>query len=138
MSKKNIIIIASSIAAALIVAIIVIVSVVVNNQKGYRTIKVYDLDGTTMVTRSDKELNAYKSMSLKSGDKLSVSSSSYVILLLDDDKYVVAKENSIIDLYATGKKKTGKTNLYVEKGEVVFDIKNPLLATETFDISSAN
>ncbi len=106
--------------------------------KGYRSLKIYSIEGTVNINREGKTLSAAKDMKLKNEDEVVVSSSSSTILKLDSDKFIMAKENTTLKLEATGKKKNTKTRILVNDGGVIVEVKEKLKENESFEIASSN
>lgn len=106
--------------------------------KGYRSIKVFSIDGSVSVEREGKTLNASKNMKLKNNDTVTVSTNSSTVLKLDSDKFVMAKENTTLKLEATGKKNNTKTRILVSDGGVIIEVKEKLKDNESFEIASSN
>ena len=105
---------------------------------GYRSIKVFSIDGSVSVEREGKTLSASKNMKLKNDDTVTVSSNSSTVLKLDSDKFVMAKENTTLKLEATGKKNNTKTRILVSDGGVIVEVKQKLKDNESFEIASSN
>ena len=105
---------------------------------GYRSIKVFSIDGNVTINREEKTISASKNMKLKNDDVITVSSNSSTVLKLDSDKFVMAKENTTIKLLATGKKNNTKTRILVNDGGVIVEVKEKLKESESFEIASSN
>ena len=105
---------------------------------GYRTLKIYSVNGTVNVKREEKMIGATKDMKLKNDDLVVVESSSSAVLKLDKDKYIMAKENTTLKLEATGKKNNTKTRILVNDGGVIVEVKEKLKENESFEIASSN
>ena len=138
--KKKVILFSSIGGAVLIAAIVLIICLCLpKGDKAYRSIKLYDFGGTVTINRDSKAIEAVKNLALKSEDELVVGDSgSKALLKLDDDKYIMAKENTKLKLQATGKQNKTKTRILVNEGGVVVEVKNQLQANETFEIASSN
>ena len=106
--------------------------------KGFRSIKVFSIDGSVSVEREGKTLNASNNMKLKNSDTVTVSANSSTVLKLDSDKFVMAKENTTLKLEATGKKNNTKTRILVSDGGVIVEVKEKLKDSESFEIASSN
>ena len=77
-------------AAAVVGTAAVIVGVAVTKEDAYRVLKVFEMAGTSVITReSSGELDAYVGMNLENGDLLSVGEESTLRLSLDNDKYIL-------------------------------------------------
>lgn len=107
-------------------------------KKGYRSIKVFKTEGTVNVIRGKSTTEASSEMKLKSNDVVEVASSSTAVLKLDNDKFVMAKENTTLRLVASGKANKTKTRILVDKGGVIVEVKEKLKEKESFEIASSN
>ena len=105
--------------------------------ESYRSIKIESLEGEAVVKRSDKNLNVYLDMNLRSGDSLETKANSSVVVKLDEDKYIYVGENSKIDLISS-EKNSEKTIIRVNEGCIVTEVKNKLKTNETFDVETPN
>ena len=125
MDKKKKLIIISSIIAAVIIIVGVVIAIILANtpkDKGYRSIKIQEIDGNVLINRNNKENEAYKGMNLKSGDNIKTSEDSHTILKLDLDKYIYIGASSNIDL-TSSKKDSSKTIIRVNEGSIVTEVK---------------
>ena len=86
MNKKALII--GGGAVALVAIIVALIFIFVGGEDAYRSIKVFEIDGSCKVERNGDSLDAFKNMALSSGDSLTVGEGSFARLKLDDDKYV--------------------------------------------------
>ncbi len=136
MSKKALLI--GGISTAVIAVAVAIVLIFTGNADDYRSIKVFEVNGTCTVTRDGSELNAFRDMSLESGDTFTVGDSAYARLKLDSDKYVYLESGTKIELYATGTQNNSKTRVYIERGSMMTEVRKKLSATSTYDIVTPN
>jgi len=137
--KKKIILFSSIGGALLIGAIILIICLCLpKGEKAYRNIKVFSTSGVVNVIRKSDTISASKNMKLKNEDTVEVKESSSIILKLDEDKFVLAKENTTLKLIASGKENNTKTKILVEKGGVIVEVKEKLKDNESFEIASSN
>ena len=138
MKKK--IIIFSSIGGAILIGltILIICLCLPKGEKTYRSIKVFSVTNNVNVIRNKDTFNATKDMKLKNEDIVEVKDDSSVVLKLDSDKFVMAKENTTFRLLATGKEKNTKTRILVDKGGVIVEVKEKLQDSESFEIASSN
>ena len=138
MKKK--IIIFSSIGGAILIGltILIICLCLPKGDKTYRNIKVFSVTNNVNVIRNNNTLTASKDMKLKNEDTVEVKEESSAVLKLDNDKFIMAKENTTLKLVASGKDKNTKTRILVEKGGVIVEVKEKLKDEETFEIASSN
>lgn len=102
-----------------------------------RTIKVVQLEGDAEVVDETGTTKCFKGMNLYDGDKLIVKENSVLVVKFDEDKYVYLGENTTVNVKSEGKDKY-KTNLFVEKGQVLAEIQRQLGVDEEFFLSSNN
>ena len=134
--KKWIWITLGIVAAIAIAAAVILIFVVGRND--YRSIKVFEIGGDARVERGADTLDAFKDMSLSSGDVLEVPDDSFVRLKLDDDKYVYLEACTRIELYATGTEKDSKTRVFVSRGSMMTEVRKKLSARSSYDIVTPN
>ncbi len=107
--------------------------------KGFRTIKIYEIQGTATVEREGSgKMDAYENLLLQDKDKLEVASASSARLKMDEDKYAVVEENTKLDILAEGDSENSLTELVVETGNVTTDIENKLSADSSYKVSTPN
>lgn len=121
MKKKGLI----AIAVLVIVAIVAVVVAVVIS-KGYRVIKVEEFEGEVTLERSSDEKEVFEGMKLKSEDTVTTEEDGLVELLVDDDKHILAKENTCFTIQSTGNNKKGKLTIELEYGTSLVEIENKL------------
>ena len=102
-----------------------------------RTIKIVLLEGSATVTDEFETSDCFKGMNLYDGDKLVVNENSLLVIRFDEDKYVYLGENTTISVKSQGENKY-KTNVFVEKGKVLAEVRNQLGQDEEFFLSSNN
>lgn len=116
-----------------VVAVAVVIIILMN--RGYRSIKVDDLNGTTIVSGRE----AFKGQNLKNGDDVSVSESSDLTLELDSDKHVFAEEHTRFRVEAAGKSgRNSRTVIHLEEGSVLTTIDNKLADKESYVVETPN
>lgn len=123
-----------------IVAIIgIIACFFLGGDDGYRMIQVYEVNGEAIIERPTVgNMDAYENLNLISGDKVTTKLKSYTRLKLDEDKYLLAEEDSIIELVATGDEKNSKTSINLLQGAVTIEVQNKLNANSTFEVTTPN
>ncbi|MCR5432452.1 MAG: FecR family protein [Lachnospiraceae bacterium] len=104
----------------------------------YRSIKVFEINGVCDVERNGEKLEAFKNMSLSSGDVLTVAKDGFTRLKLDDDKYVYLQADTRVRLTATGSEKNSRTKVFVERGMMTTEVKKKLSAKSSYDIVTPN
>lgn len=123
---------------AVVAAAVVAILIFVVGRNDYRSIKVFEIGGDAKVERGADTLDAFKDMSLSSGDVLEVPDDSFVRLKLDDDKYVYLEAGTRIELYATGTEKDSKTRVFVSRGSMMTEVRKKLSARSSYDIVTPN
>ncbi len=128
-------------AGVCVVAAIVVAVVFIIKPDSYRSIKVDGVNGNVIVESTDKATNnAYKGMTLKSQDSVSVEIDSNMTLLLDMDKYMFANEGTKFCIEATGnqEKENTKTKIVMKEGSVLYRLDSKLGEKESFTIDTPN
>ena len=123
-----------------VIALIGIIAVLfLGKEEGYRMIQVYEVNGEATINRpAVGDMDAYENLNLLSGDKMTTMLKSYTRLKLDEDKYLLAEEDSIIELVATGDDKKSKTSINLLKGAVTIEVQNKLNEDSTFEVTTPN
>lgn len=128
------------IGGAVVLVIIAVVVFIMFGKKEdvYRIIKVYDIEGTTTVTKANKgALAAYINMVLESGDYIVVEDGK-LTLKLDEDKYAYVEADSEFELQATGNAENSKTAIILKKGAVTNEIQNKLSDESSYEVNTPN
>ncbi|MCR5829395.1 MAG: FecR domain-containing protein [Lachnospiraceae bacterium] len=133
--KKALIIIGAVVAVA---AVAIALIFFFKGKNSYRLIKVFEVNGTCEVERNGDKVEAFKDMSLSSGDVLTVAKDGFTRLKLDDDKYVYLQADTRIRLTATGNENNSKTMVFVERGFMTTEVKKKLSAQSSYDIVTPN
>ena len=130
------------IAAAVVALAAVTIFVVVHFTKSddtYRTIQIYELKGSAVIEREDiGSMAAVENLYLESGDRIIVDNGSYMRLKLDDDKYIMVEENTIISIVAEGTKEKSRTSIKLEQGAITNEIQNKLSEDSSYDVTTPN
>ena len=110
-----------------------------NKEDAYRSIEVYNVEGTAEVEREViGVLDAYAGMMLQNEDNVAVEASSYLYLKLDEDKYVLLEPGTKVRLIATGNSENSKTTIYLETGAIVSRIDNELSEDSVYEVVTPN
>ncbi len=108
-------------------------------QEFYRSILIYELQGSADIEREGAgNIKAAEDLYLESGDRLTVADGSSMRLKLDDDKYVMVEENSVLAIEAAGNEADSKTKIQLEQGAITSEIQNPLSTDSTYEVNSPN
>lgn len=105
----------------------------------YRSILIYQLEGKAEIEREGAgTITAANNLYLESGDKVSLDSGSSMRLKLDDDKYIMVEENSVLSIQAEGSDQDSKTTINLEQGAITNEIQNKLTEQSTYEVNSPN
>lgn len=133
---KKIILIVGCMLLFLVVIAILYMSVWDRNES-YRSIKITEVNGNVTYTDAKgKSYDAVENMNLESGCALATDAGSYVVLRLDDDKYVTLEEKSAMNLYAESTKENGKTKIELTDGSVLNEIQNHLTEDASYEVKT--
>lgn len=128
--------------AASVVVIALVVGLVIHFRKSedtYRSIQIYKLDGTATIERENiGAIDAVENLYLESGDRIRVDAKSSMRLKLDDDKYILVEENSILSIVAEGTKTDSKTSIHLEQGAITNEIQSKLNENSSYDVTTPN
>lgn len=105
----------------------------------YRSIMIYEVKGDASITREKTgEIKAAENLKLQSGDKVTVAQGSSLRLKMDDDKYMMLEENTVVTITATGDRDSAKTTIHLEKGVITNVIKNKLNSKSSYEVITPN
>lgn len=140
MEKKDVFyMLLPSVLVLVVLAITVVVGLMIREKQSYRSICVVELKGDVSIDREGVEsLEASVNMDLISGDRISTSADAYVVLRLDEDKYVMLGEQGAIQVFASGNAADGRTQIHLETGTIVNNIRNPLSQYSVYEIVTSN
>lgn len=125
--------------AAAVIAVVVVLLIVNSKDEAFRSIMVYDLEGSAVIERADiGAINAAENLYLESGDRVSVQPDSMMRMKLDDDKYITAEANTVFSLEAEGDGQNSKTRIRLEQGAVTNEIQKPLSGESLYETSTPN
>ena len=110
-----------------------------NKPESYRSILVYEIEGSAEIERDGAEaINAVENLYLESGDRAKTATDSNMRLKLDDDKYIMVEEESVLRIEATGNKVDSKTSIYLEQGAIINEIQNKLSDKSSYGVTTPN
>lgn len=133
--KKGLYIAAAVAAATVAVIVLAVILVLGGREETYRSIRIVELEGSVTIDReSVGSLKASANMNLFSGDYVSTSAGAYVVLRLDEDKYVMLGEQGAMKVEADGDASKGRTAIHLEAGSILSEIQNPLGQNSTYEI----
>ena len=123
----------------LLIVSALIISFGMKKEESYRDIKVMSIKGTATVERASVgSLDAYEDMKLESGDRLSVDSSSSLILSMDDNKYAMLEPGSSLTLEADGTRENSRPVIHLEAGAVMNYLSEKLSEKSSYEITVPN
>lgn len=138
MSKSQIGIIAAVVTVVTAIAVF-LVAHFTKSEDAYRSIQIYEVEGAASVDREGiGAMEAVENLYLESGDRITVSAGSYMRLKLDDDKYILVEENSVLSIEAEGTKQDSLTTIRLEQGAVTSEIRNPLSEKSSYEVITPN
>ena len=126
------------------VAIVVVIAIIAifflgKDEEGYRLIQVYEVNGQATIERENiGSMDAYVNLNLLSGDKVSTMTESNMRLKLDEDKYLLAEEDTVLELVAAGDEKSNRTNVNLLQGAVTIEVENKLNENSSFEVTTPN
>lgn len=127
------------VSGVLAVAAAVVFLVINLTKTDYRTIQIYEVNGTSSIEREGTgTMKAVENLYLQSGDRVTVSAGSTMRLKLDDDKYVMVEENSVLTIVAKGTKKDSLTTIKLEQGAITNEIRNLLSKKSSYEVITPN
>ena len=120
------------------VAVVAAVVVFVLSQQGYRSVRVYRLDGEAELTRSNRTMVPAEGTMLRSGDHLKTAVESWLYLQIDDDKYMLAEPETSFSIIAKGTSERSRTKIELEFGALVSHLTNPLSDDSSYEVETPN
>lgn len=125
--------------AAAVVAVAVVLLIVNGKDEAFRSIMVYELEGSAVIERADiGAIDAAENLYLESGDRVSVQPECMMRMKLDDDKYITAEADTVFSLEAEGDGQDSKTRIRLEQGAVTNEIQKPLSGESLYETSTPN
>ena len=123
-------------SATALVTVSVATVIIVTAPDAYRTLKVFEVDGTSIVQRSNTDINAYVGMNLESGDTVTVAEDSSMRINLDDNKYISLDGGTVLELIATGDSKNSLTTINLRAGTILNEITETLSENSTYTVNT--
>ena len=125
------------IIGAAIVAVIAIIILVIA-LGGHRVIKINSTVGTVSLDRNSSDKEIVNGMNLKSGDKVTTGQDGLVELLVDEDKHILAKENTRFKIISKGDENKGKLKIKLEYGSTLIGIDSKLEDGQEVELETPN
>ncbi|MCR5390049.1 MAG: FecR domain-containing protein [Lachnospiraceae bacterium] len=134
--KKQIIIIA--VIAAVVLAIAGFILMKVLGPKSYRVLKVYKVEGTSLIKHADgSEVTPYENMLLQSGDTIKLDEGTFIIKA-DEDKYIYLENGTEIILTAEGTSADSRTIVELKSGAVINRVDRHLSEGSVYEVNTPN
>ncbi len=125
--------------AAVVTGAVVAVRHFTKAEDSYRSILIYELEGTANIEREGTgTIDAAENLYLESGDQLTTAADSFVRLKLDDDKYIMVEEDTVLSIEAVGTREDSKTKIQLVQGAVTNEIQNALSADSIYEVATPN
>ncbi|MGN1421835.1 MAG: FecR domain-containing protein [Oscillospiraceae bacterium] len=126
-------------AVVLIAAAVVTAVMLLSHREEYRLVRVNSFEGNVSVNRAaEGTLNAFNGMKLVSEDEVSVEDKSFLELLADEDKHIIAEENTRFLLNSSGTAEKGMISIQLIYGRSLFTIDNKLGDNSFFEVRTPN
>ncbi len=134
-NKKGLICVAM---IALVLVIVAMIAVLIYKSNVYRLITVDSMEGTVELNREGNSVEIFRGIHLKSGDTVNTEAESNMLLLADDDKHILAEENTGFSIEAVGTSEKGGITLHLEYGSTLITIDNKLSDGSSFEVHTPN
>lgn len=122
------------------VLLLLIVSVLIPgcSKEDYRFVKVETKEGSVIVDRSGENIETFEGMNLIADDNVDVKEKSSALLLVDNDKHILAEENTVFSVNASGSKENGYITVELVRGQTLITIDNKLSDNSSFTVKTLN
>lgn len=125
--------------AAAVTGVVVAVRHFTKAEDAYRSILIYEMEGTANIEREGTgTIGAAENLYLESGDQLTTAADSSVRLKLDDDKYIMVEEDTVLSIEAVGTKEDSKTKIQLVQGAITNEIQNALSVDSVYEVTTPN
>ncbi len=126
------------IALLLLAMILVFCSVAAAESETFRNGKVLEVTGGAVVMRSSYEMPVYEQMMIQSGDQVETAADGWVVLCVDDDKYLILEPETKVLFELEGDVRRGMIRLHLLQGAIYTEIENPLSDGDGYEITTAD
>lgn len=126
------------IPVSIVVVLIAIVLVVVMMNRGHRVIKVESVEGEVELDRGSAVKEVFEDMNLRSEDMVTTGEDGLLELRADEDKYIVAIENTCFEIVSKGNAKEGRLKIKLKYGTSLIEIENKLPEGASFEVETPN
>ncbi len=136
--KTNIILIIL-VSTLLLIIMVVLVVLFFRGKNEYRLIKVKSFEGSVKLQRDTGEvMDVFSGLRLISEDRVDVEKESMLELLADEDKHIIAEENTGFILSSQGTRKKGNITVRLLYGKALFTIDKKLNKASGFEVRTPN
>lgn len=126
------------IPVSIVVVLIITVLVVVRMNRGHRVIKVESVEGEVELDRDSAVKEVFEDMNLRSEDMVTTGEDGLLELRADEDKYIVAIENTCFEIVSKGNAKEGRLKIKLKYGTSLIEIENKLPEGASFEVETPN
>ena len=119
------------------VAVGIVVAVLLQGE-GYRSIAVDDVRGSVDVVGETNNGQAYKGERLYSGDDVNVQKASELTMVMDNDKYVYADEETHFRLEANSDSESSRIKIILDKGSELNVLNSKLGENDSYEVDTPN
>ena len=119
------------------VAVGIVVAVLLQGE-GYRSIAVDDVRGSVDVVGETNNGQAYKGERLYSGDDVDVKKASELTMVMDNDKYVYADEETHFRLEANSDSESSRIKIILDKGSELNVLNSKLGENDSYEVDTPN
>jgi hypothetical protein len=136
--KKSKVVVVIIVAILAVVALGVAILLLLNGKKSYRSVKIETYEGEVKLKREGGDQKIFKGIKLIPDDKVKTKEESTAVLLVDDDKHIVAEENTCFSIHASGSEKSGSVSIHLEYGSSLITIDHKLSENSEFEVTTPN
>lgn len=109
-----------------------------SSKEEYRIVKVEKIEGNVSLERDGDDEDIFEDMRLIPKDECSTEEESQITLLVDEDKHILARQNTVFVINAKGDPEKGKVTIELKEGEGLFTIDNKLSEKDEFNVNTPN
>ncbi len=106
--------------------------------EAFRNGKVLEVTGGAVVLRSGYEMPAYPQMMIQTGDQVETAADGWVVLCLDEDKYIILEPETKAAFELEGDSRRGMIGIHLLQGAIYTEIENPLSDGDGYEINTAD
>ncbi|MBO6301153.1 MAG: FecR domain-containing protein [Ruminiclostridium sp.] len=125
-------------SAGIVIAAGIAAAVLLINGNTYRSITAKSVSGIVIVTGDINNGQAYAGERLYGGDDISVMETSSLTMLMDNDKYLFADENTHFLLETDQSGNNNRIRIVLDKGSELNELRSSLRAGDSYDVDTPN